>query len=88
MTIKQLCIATIFTEDLNKRWGSGVKKEAFQYVGKAERTQFVDANRSNPLGIKSLGGLIKPDAPNPYNFLTRNCQDHVTAIVNRLRLTQ
>jgi len=77
-----------FTATLNKRWGEGVKRENFQYVGKAERTQFVSANRSNPLGVKSLGNLIQRGEPNPYNFLTRNCQRHVTATINQLEWIQ
>jgi len=78
-----------FTEELNGRWGAGVKKDAYQYVGKADRTQFVGANRSNPLGVRSLRGLINGGGePNPYNLLIRNCQSHVTAIVDQLQWVQ
>jgi RHS repeat-associated protein len=78
-----------FTPELNERWGEGVKRQAFQYVGKADRVEFVAANRSNPLRVRSLGGLIGGGSnANPYDLLTRNCQRHVTAVVNQLQWIQ
>ena len=57
-------------------------------VGPEPGVAAASANRSNPLGVKSLGNLIKPDKENPYFFLTRNCQRHVTAVVNQLEWIQ
>jgi hypothetical protein len=88
VSARGLSSARGISEDINDRWGAGVKKKNFQYVGKADRIQFFDASRSNPLGVVSLGGLLESDSPNGYHWLTRNCQSHVTATLREVNLVQ
>jgi hypothetical protein len=75
-----------FGERYNERWGAGVHKSNLRFVGEFDRGDFVAANRKNPLQIRSLGGLRRPEGvPNPYRLLWRNCQNHVTAVLKELQ---
>jgi len=74
-----LSSANGFGEVLNKQWDP----KKFQFVGKTDRVEFVQASRANPLGVSGRG-IISAKTPNSYNVFYRNCQHYATAITNNL----
>ena len=78
---------------INRDWLSRFDSDrSLQYLGKAKKWGdggFLEEARKNPLQVKAGGIMWKAKGTTKaYNPFWRNCQDHVTAIVNRLTLTQ
>jgi hypothetical protein len=73
-----------FTDGENRLFG-GMKKKSFQYMGKANRHEFVQNQRTNVLGVeRRMDNINAVTDPKTYRFFRQNCQHYVTGIVKSL----